>query len=275
MKRIFTIIVVFTLLAGIIYSCKKDDNSTPSNSVQTNFAQNIALIQGVYTHVFNLVTQASNDTLIMNGGIGHLDGATVTYNSTSHTFTFNYSLTKSTNTTGGIFMATVSNGNIKDSAATCHITFNGYNINGYSVQGTNDIINMGGSSTKIFSDSVSNTRVIKGNDTTNFSALYHIEWDNGALTSTISDDQFTFQGNFSAYNNSSCSVTGSISPANKLKITTQCQYIVYGIINMVMNSLNSSNQNVTNNIDIDFISADGCNSQVNVTVDNTQYSFPL
>ena len=42
-----------------------------------------------------------------------------------------------------------------------------------------------------------------------------------------------------------------------------------------MHSLDSSNQNVTNVVTIDFITADSCNPQVNVTVDNTQYSFPL
>ncbi len=275
MKKTIMSLLMFAIIAIIVSSCNKDNNSTTTTSVQTNLAQKVALIQGVYSHVFNLVCQASNDSAIMSG-LGHLNGATVTYNSGTHTFTFMYGNLKSSDSTSGVFVATVTEGNFQDSAATCLITFNGYSVNGYTFQGSNSITNLGGTTIKTFTDSITNTKIVKGTDTTTFNGSYKIEWDNGVSTPSFSDDQFTFQSdNFNVVTNNNCTVTGNISPANKLRITTQCQYIVYGIINMTMHSLDSSNQNVTNVVTIDFITADSCNPQVNVTVDNTQYSFPL
>jgi len=275
MKKSIMSLLMIAIFAFMVSSCNKDNNSTSTTSVQTNLAQKVALIQGVYSHVFNLVCQASNDSAIMSG-LGHLDGATVTYNSGTHTFTFMYGNLKSTDSTTGVFVATVTGGNFQDSASTCLITFNGYTANGYTFQGTNNITNLGGTTVKSFTDSITNTKIIKGTDSTTFNGSYKIQWDNGVLTPSTSDDEFTFQSDyFNVATNNNCSVTGYISPSNKLRITTQCKYIVYGIINMTMHSLDSNNQNVTNNVTIDFITADSCNPQVNVTVDNTQYSFPL
>ena len=267
--------MLVAMLAILATSCKKDTSSTSTMDTQTALAQKVAFLQGVYSKAFNMVYQASSDSTIMNTGMGQLNGATVIYNSTTHTFTFTFGSTKSGNTTTGSYVATVTGGNIKDSAAYCHINFTGYTQNGYTIIGANDIRNLGGTSIKTFSDTVSSTKCIKGNDTTTFAATYSIVWDNGTATPTFADDEFTFSGNFNTSSNNGSSVVGTIPVANKLRITTQCQYIVYGILNMTMNSLDSNNQNVTNNVIVDFITSDGCNAQVSVTVDNTQFSFPL
>jgi len=277
MKKLIILFFVIGIFGISIISCDKDNTTTNYNQ-QTAIAQNYAFVQGIYSDIFKLVCLASGDSTLMASGTGVIGGANVVYDSVNHTYQFNFGTKKSINGKSGAFTADC-DGNFQDQGTKTNISFNNFYVGNSRVEGSNDITNMGKLSKKtgitiLYSDSIHNAKIITANDTTIFNAGYSVSWSLNNIFNT-QDDEYTFGGFINGSTGPNKSFTANISPSNLIFFTPACSHIVSGIINMVMNTIDTNNAPVTTNVTVDFIQSDGCNNQIQVTTNGTIVSFPI
>lgn len=277
MKNNLTILLVTFVGFFWLTSCDKENNTTPDYTQQTELTKEYAFIQDIYSDIFDLICQATKDSLLNINGSGVIQGANVTFSQTNNTYLFNFGNTK-TSDRSGKFEVNL-NGDFQETGTKATVSFIDYKVGNKNVGGSNDITNMGKIVKKtgmsiIYSDSIYNAKITNNTDTVSFNALYTVEWIINN-PSTISDDQYLFGGSLTANTNTGKSFTANITSNNRLLITTTCQWIVSGIINLVTTTLNSSNSPVVTNITVDFISSDGCNNQMSINIDGTIITVPL
>lgn len=278
MKKNLILILLLSISGILFYSCDKNEDNQVDYSQQTTLAQNYAFVQGIYSDIFELLCQASDDSALIASGAGLIGGASVIYDSVNDTYTFEFGSIKSTNGKSGSFIADC-DGDFKAQGTRTSIAFNNFYVGNSKVEGSNDITNMGKLSKKtnpslLYTDSVSNAKIISGNDTITFNAGYSVNWFvNDSVN--LFDDEYTFGGFVTGYTNTNKSFKADVSPANLIIFTPSCTHIVSGIINMVMHTPNTSNGMDTTAVIVDFIQSDGCNNQIQVSTNGTIVSFPL
>jgi len=277
MKKILYFTILSLLFFVAFISCDKENNTTPDYAQQTELTKEYAFIQDIYNDIFDFICQATKDSLLNTNGSGIIGGANVTYFQNSNTYLFNFGNTKS-NDRSGQFEVNL-NGDFEETGTKATVSFIDYKVGNKNVSGSNDITNMGKVVKKsgmsiIYTDSVFNAKITNNTDTISFNAVYSVEWIlNNPFT--MSDDQYLFGGSLSATTNTGKSFTANITTNNRLLVTTTCQWVVSGIINLVTTTINSNNTPVVTNIIIDFISSDGCNNQILVNIDGTIFTVPL
>ncbi len=282
MKKLYILFFAIIISSIIIYSCDKDSN-TANYTQQTGLAQDYVFVQGIYSDIFKLICLASGDSSLAVTGIGMIGGANVVYDSINDKYTFNFGNIKSTNGKSGSFVADC-NGDFQEQGTKTSISFNNFYVGNSRVEGSNDITNQGKLSkttgvTIQYTDSITNAIIIEGNDTITFTAGYSVAWSLNSPTNPL-DDIYTFGGSISGSTNSNKSFSATISSNALIVFSPSCSHILSGIINMVMNTIDSNNAPVVTNVTVDFIQGDGpnndgCNNQITVTTNGTIASFPI
>lgn len=277
MKKITTILICSIFCLFLFMSCVKENNPTPDYTQQTELTKDYAFVQDIYNDIFDLISQATSDSLLNTTGSGNIGGATVTFSQLTNTYLFNFGNIK-TNDKSGKFEVNL-NGDFQETGTKASVSFIDYKVGNKNVQGSNDITNMGKVVKKsgisiIYTDSIYNAKITNNTDTVTLNAVYTVEWIlNNPLTT--SDDQYLFGGQLSATTNTGKSFVANIASNNRLLVTSTCQWIVSGIINMTTTTFDSNNAPVVTNITVDFISSDGCNNQILVNVDGSTFTVPL
>ena len=284
MKKL-NLLLLSVALSLTIISCDKSDNPSdpiiPNYDKQTALAKDYSFAQDAYSDIFDLLCQASADTALKSSPYTSVvGGANVTFNPATKTYVFNFPA-KSTNGKVGNFTAVLDkNGDFQEIGTKATITFDNYSVGGSLIQGSNEIINKNVSGNKntasgftiSYSDSIHNSKIIRGTDTIIVNAAYTVDWELHNLID-IDDDQYWYSGNISGYSNPNKSFTAVVPATNRVLVAAACQWIQSGIITATTHTLDDNNTPKTTTFEINFGSA--CDSQVQITIDGTIATFDM
>jgi hypothetical protein len=266
--------VIALLTATVLFACKK--SSTPSDEDTTASLSTSATSSGdVYDDTYDVVMQNSEDNGL-NGGRAITDGRadacatvtitpadTVTYPKTM-VIDYGTGCTSSTGITRKGKVTVTFSGKLRKAGTTVSVTYDGYYVNGYKVEGTYSITNNSTGSGLSFTTSTTNGKVTfpNGQYFTHSGTKTFVQTA-GIGTATFTDDTYSITGSFSNANSEGKSVSGTIT--TPLVKSMSCKNILSGVIQFTYNGIKGT---------LDFGSG-ACDNIATLTVGTKTYPITL
>lgn len=237
-RKLFAAIALTGLAGALFTGCKKDEDS---NANETGSAIDNSFAQGIYDDVSNMSDQAAsygNLTTYKLGGEASVlsQCATVTIDTTisPRQITIDFGTSNclcldGRYRRGKILVSYL--GGYRDSGSAHTITFDGYNVNDYQVQGTKTVTNKGTNSSGNlwFTVNVNGTITSPGGNTMTWNSQREREWVSGENTIfDWTDDVYEITGTASGQSFAGVAFTATIT--DPLVIALNCRWIKDGIL---------------------------------------------
>lgn len=260
MKKL-SIYILGAALVGLTFTaCEEEDGLFGDNSAESRLGEQQLLAESVGSTIFNVVDRLLRDPNFNSGDTVTIDNAQAVRQADTVRVLYGNGVVGADGTvTKGTLRVEVS-GNYITPGSLANVSLLNYKRDGDQVQGSLAINNksLGNIDLTITNFSVNNEFV--------FSASKNIIWTSGYSTFTdFSDDKYAMLGTASlSETNSNNAISSSIK--DTLRYDRACQYgITQGIIDLAVSGDSTSFDTGS----IDFITSDGCNNTVTITLTDT------
>lgn len=256
-KSVFKYLPV-AALALFFTACEDDGSGTGTGATEQEIAGYIIEAEAIASSVYNAVDGVMRDTTLMDGDTIQVDGANVSLTGNVITIDYGTGTVGSDGSTRSGSIAVTENGDYFMQGGSVSANFSNFKIDDKDVSGTIAVSNLGNDT---LSMDVNNFDV----DTLiNYNATKRVHWISGFSTlDTDADDKFDLSGNATGVrpNTNNTATVGFTSP---MRFDRSCQYtVVEGIIDL---GFSGDDINTFDSGTVDFISSDGCNNQLILTI---------
>jgi hypothetical protein len=259
-------LAILTLtLAVLISGCRRDrtDNSDNSTSSDNNNAENL------YSDLYKIVHDVSSNTNgIRDYSIGCIDTVIVDTTANPRTVLVDFGTDDCVGDDGkvrkGQLLITYT-GRYRTPGTVITVTPSNYTVNGFLLQGTKTITNMGNNTSgqPYFNISVTGTITAPNNAySLSYTSTRVRTWTQGYDTATIWDDVYSISGTASGTNRQGEPYTAAITSPLIAKVG--CAWIVSGIVEIVPQGRPTRTINFGNG---------DCNAGFTVTVNSQVYTY--
>ncbi|MFT3825111.1 MAG: hypothetical protein QM731_14400 [Chitinophagaceae bacterium] len=227
---------IATLLLCTFFACKKDETKTPTAEDQATTLELAASAGGsaaIYDDVFDVVMQEGENGSIAGAREEACATVTITPKDTvsfpkTMVVDFGAGCVSSNGITRkGKFTATIS-GKLHKTGTTVTVTFDGYYVNGYKVEGTYSITNNSTANGSSFTTSTTGGKITSPlGSYYNYSGTHTLTQTAGAGTLSFEDDVFSLTG--SSKSSTSAGKSLDVTITSPLVKKMSCKNIVSGV----------------------------------------------
>lgn len=274
MKKLnLTFIMMLVGLFFFLSSCKKD-NTNDTKTPEFTSTEDHALAENVFEDAFDVVDEnvREDGSLMKNAEAESITGAcakiTVDTSSKPYLMTIDFGKgclgSNGRYRTGKILISFT--GRYRQVGTVISISFDNYTVDGYKVEGTKTITNMG-KNTKgnpYFTIVVKDAKISKNGDSITWQSSREREWTQGSNTPSIWDDEYFISGKAEGTNRKGVHYKADITKDLQVKIG--CRWIESGTISI-------KPDNIAERI-FDFGNG-SCDNKATVTVDGKTYNINL
>lgn len=260
MKKSIFKFLPLAFLAITFTSCEEDGTGGGTGDNEQKIAGWIIDTEAIASSVYNAVDQLQRDSL-NDGDTITFQGALASLNGNVYTLDYGTGVVDNAGITRKGSITVNENGDYFTQGGLLSLSFNSFSVDDKTVAGTIAVSNLGNDTLSMIISNLDYDNLLT------YNADKKVKWISGfATTKDPNDDKFNLSGNASGIENGTNNQIG-IDFTSPMNFDRTCQYTVTeGILDL---TFSGDSLTTFNGGSVDFISSDGCNNQLILSVSSS------
>lgn len=261
MKKSIIKFIPMAVLAATFTSCDEDAPGGATGAAEQKIAGYIIETEAIASSVYNAIDKVQRDTVLMDGDTIPFLGAIAYMNGNVTTVDYGTGTVGADGVTRKGSIAVTESGDYFASGGLLSCSFNGFSVDDNTIGGSIAVTNLGNDTLSMDISSMDYNNLLT------YNASKKVHWISGFNTiSDAMDDKFDLYGDANGSENGTNN-TLTVDFTSPMRFDRSCQYtVVEGVLGLAF-----AGDSITtfDTGSVDFISSDGCNNSLILTVSKT------